>query len=238
LSEEVTSALQQFARQQQLTLNTVIHAAWALLLSRYSGADDLLYGVTVSGRPAELAGVERMVGLFINTLPLRVRLERQLDFCDWLQQLQQRQVEMRRFEYSPLVQVQGWSEVARKLPLFESNLVFENYPSDITRRQQHELQISDLRLVDPPHFPLTILVAPGQQLTLTSEYSQQRFAAATMGRFLKHFALLLEALTVTPDWSLLDLPLLLDDNDQQPDEPSLFNPLPAYQQDQFVFELS
>src|SRR5262249_19606998 len=168
LSAEVTTRLQQFARQQQLTLNTVVHAAWALLLSRYSGEDDLLYGVTVSGRPPELTGVEQMVGLFINTLPLRVRLERELDFTEWLQQLQQRQVEMRRFEYSPLVQVQGWSEVERKRPLFESNLVFENYPADLSSsRQQHELQINDLQLVDPPNFPLTVLVAPGPQLNLT-----------------------------------------------------------------------
>jgi len=235
LSVEVTTNLQQFARSQQLTLNTVVHAAWALLLSRYSGEDDLLYGVTVSGRPPELPGVEQIVGLFINTLPLRVRLERDLDFSQWLQQLQQRQVEMRRFEYSPLVQVQGWSEVERKRPLFESNLVFENYPADLSSsRQQHELQISDLRLVDPPHFPLTVLVAPGPQLNLTLEYSQQRFDSVTMIRFLQHFALLLEAITVAPDWTLLDLPL--DINASEPNE--LFNPLPAFQQDQFVFELS
>jgi surfactin family lipopeptide synthetase C len=130
--------------------------------------------------------------------------------------------------------VQGWSEVERKRPLFESNLVFENYPADLSRsRQQHELQISELQLVDPPHFPLTVLVAPGPQLNLTLEYSQQRFDDLTMRRFMQHFALLLEAITLAPDWSLLDLPLELDD--PEPDE--LFNPLPAYQQDQFVFEL-
>jgi len=236
LSAAATTRLQHFARQQQLTLNTVVQGAWALLLSRYSGADDLLYGVTVSGRPPELPGVEQMVGLFINTLPLRVRLAPERDFSQWLQQLQQRQVEMRRFEYSPLVQVQGWSEVERKLPLFESNLVFENYPADLTRRQQHELQISDLQLVDPPHFPLTVLVAPGPQLALTLEYSQQRFENATMVRFLQHFALLLELLPDTPDWRLLDLPLLHADD--EPDQTPIFNPLPAFQQDQFVFELS
>jgi len=235
LSEEVTTRLQQFARQHQLTLNTVVQGAWALLLSRYSGEDDLLYGVTVSGRPPELVGVEQMVGLFINTLALRVKLERETDFVAWLQKLQQRQVEMRRFEYSPLVQVQGWSAVPRTRPLFESNLVFENYPVDMTQRREHELQLSELQLVDPPHFPLTILVAPGSQLNLTIEYSQQRFADVTMLRFLQHFGLLLEALTVTPDWHLLDLPLLLDE--EHPDETPFFNPA-AFEQDQFVFELT
>jgi non-ribosomal peptide synthetase component F len=124
-------------------MNTVVQGVWALLLSRYSGEDDLLYGVTVSGRPPELVGVEQMVGLFINTLALRVKLEREVDFVSWLQKLQQRQVEMRRFEYSPLVQVQGWSAVPRTRPLFESNLVFENYPVDMTQRREHELQLSN-----------------------------------------------------------------------------------------------
>src|SRR5215216_1016254 len=74
LSADSTAALQSFAREQGLSLNTLALGAWALLLSRYSGKRDVVFGSTVSGRPAELAGVETMVGLFINTLPLRVEV--------------------------------------------------------------------------------------------------------------------------------------------------------------------
>src|SRR6202040_1176339 len=111
LSVPVTQQLRECGRQQQVTVNTVVQAAWALLLWRYSGEPDLVYGTTVSGRPAELTGVEEMVGLFINTLPVRVQISAEQKVSDWLRQLQTEQVEMRQYEYSPLVAVQGWSEV-------------------------------------------------------------------------------------------------------------------------------
>src|SRR6185369_7680989 len=128
LSTEATDQLRRCSRQQQVTLNTVVQAAWALLLSRYSGAQDLVYGATVSGRPPELVGVEEMVGLFINTLPVRVELSSEQMVGEWLRELQRRQVEMRQYEFSPLVEVQGWSEVGRTRTLFDSIVVFENYP--------------------------------------------------------------------------------------------------------------
>src|SRR6185369_7293505 len=130
LSEAATSGLQQLARREELTLNTIVQGAWGLLLSRYSGAEDVVFGAVVSGRPAELRGVEQMLGLFINTLPVRVRVRGELKVVEWLRELQAEQVELRQYEYSPLVAVQGWSEVERGRSLFESILVFENYPVD------------------------------------------------------------------------------------------------------------
>jgi amino acid adenylation domain-containing protein/non-ribosomal peptide synthase protein (TIGR01720 family) len=236
LSEEGTMRLQQFGRKQQLTLNTLVQATWALLLSRYSGEDDLVYGATVSGRPAELPGVEQMVGLFINTLPVRTKLDRDLDFVQWLHKLQAQQVEMRQYEYSPLVQVQRWSEVGRQEQLFESNLVFENYPVDLTERDDHDLKILNVSLVDPPHYPLTMLVAPGPQLNLSIEYNRQRFEAHTINRFLSHFGVLLESITVTPDWRVLDVPLPLDEGQDQ--QFSFFENERPYEQDQFLFEVT
>ena len=133
LSAATTAALQTFARQQQLTLNTLVQGAWALLLSRYSGEQDVVFGVTVSGRPATLAGVEAMVGLFINTLPLRVQDNPTQPLLSWLHALQTRQAEARQYDYTPLVQIQNWSEVPRGHALFESLLVFENYPIAVSR---------------------------------------------------------------------------------------------------------
>src|SRR5207244_2771487 len=130
LDKTTTTALQAFARQHRLTLNTIVQGVWALLLSRYSGESEVMFGVVVSGRPSALPGVEAMVGLFINTLPMRVRVSYQAELADWLQALQSQQVEMSQYEYSPLIQVQGWSEVPRGLPLFTSIFAFENYPID------------------------------------------------------------------------------------------------------------
>lgn len=120
LSKVTTDALQTLARQYGLTLNTLVQGAWAILLSRYSGEEDVIYGVTVSGRPAELPKVESTVGMFINTLPVRVKLAGEDSLLPWLQQLQTQLIEIRQYEYSPLVEIQGWSEVPRGLPLFNS----------------------------------------------------------------------------------------------------------------------
>ncbi|MGH9959457.1 MAG: condensation domain-containing protein, partial [Pyrinomonadaceae bacterium] len=130
VSGAVTSQLQALAREHRLTLNTLVQGGWALLLSRYSGEDEVLFGATVSGRPAELGGVETMVGLFINTLPVRVMVSRKASLLPWLQQLQVQQMEREQHAYTPLVEIQGWSDMPRGVPLFESLVVFENYPID------------------------------------------------------------------------------------------------------------
>src|SRR5690242_4757708 len=129
LSVDQSERVQRFAREQQVTVNTVVQAAWALLLSRYSGEADVLFGATVSGRPAELPGVEQMVGLFINSLPVRVRVSGEAQVGPWLRELQARAIELRQYEYSSLVDVHGWSEVKRGQNLFESLVVFDSFPA-------------------------------------------------------------------------------------------------------------
>ncbi|MCA1579774.1 MAG: condensation domain-containing protein [Acidobacteria bacterium] len=134
LSVETTTALQSLARQQRLTLSPMIHAAWALLLSRYSGDREVLFGSVVAGRPAALKGAETMVGLFINTLPVRVKVSGEEHLLDWLKQLQSQQVELQQYEYSSLRQVQRWSEVRNGQPLFDSVVVVRNLPIDESLR--------------------------------------------------------------------------------------------------------
>ena len=141
-SRTTTAALQALARRHQLTLNTLFQGAWALLLSRYTGQEDVVFGATVSGRPPVLAGVESMVGLFINTLPVRVQVSPQAGLIPWLHALQAQQFETRQYEHSPLVQVQGWSDVPRGMPLFESLLGFQNYPVASSSSEQGTHTIS------------------------------------------------------------------------------------------------
>src|SRR5262249_38286407 len=113
LSSESTSTLKAFARKHQVTLNTVVQGAWALLLSHYSGEDDVLFGTTVAGRPPEITGSERMLGLLTITFPVLVHRAWDYSGVATLKHLQVNQPEMRQFEYTPLVQVQSWSEVPR-----------------------------------------------------------------------------------------------------------------------------
>jgi amino acid adenylation domain-containing protein len=216
LPETTTAGLQAQARGQQLTLNTLVQGAWALLLSRYSGQVDVLFGVTVSGRPAALAGVEAMVGLFINTLPLRARVDPEQELLPWLHDLQAQQAEARQYEYSPLVQVQACSQVPRGQPLFESLLVFENFPVDASlKEEKSSLKIRHALAVERTNYPLTVTVVPGISMLVRVSYMGSRFDAATIERLAGHFQRVLESMIAQPGQHLGDLSLLTQSECQQ-----------------------
>ena len=211
LSAATTATLQAWARASQLTLNTVVQGAWAVLLSRYSGQPEVIFGVTVAGRPAELPGVESMVGLFINTLPVRVAVPERAALVPWLKQLQEHQVELRQYEQSPLVQVQGWSNVPRGQPLFESIFVFENYPTDASLgAREGGLGVRSTRVLEQTNYPLTVIVAPDAELLLRVGYDARRFDADAIERLLGHLQSLLEGIAAEPERRIADLPLLTE----------------------------
>ncbi|MET0397982.1 MAG: amino acid adenylation domain-containing protein [Longimicrobiaceae bacterium] len=201
LSGEDTAALLAFARGRGLTLNTLVQGAWALLLARYAGEDDVVFGATVSGRPAEIQGVEQMVGLFINTLPVRARLRPDARVGDWLARLQEEQSEARRFEHAPLMRVQGWSEVPSGEALFRSLLIFENYPVDDSLRDPTAggVWISGARSLERTNYPVTLVVLPGAELGLRLAYDSARFDGAAVRRLLGHLAGVLAAFAADPE---------------------------------------
>jgi amino acid adenylation domain-containing protein/non-ribosomal peptide synthase protein (TIGR01720 family) len=209
LSETSTRSLQAFARQNQLTLSTLLYGAWSILLSRYSGERDIVFGVTSSGRPPDLSGSETMVGLFINTLLLRVYVPPGRLLIPWLKELQERLVELRQYEYSSLVQVQEWSAVRRGCPLFESIFVFENYPVDSSLTDRLErLEITNVRSIEQTNYPLTIAAAPGAELVLEAGYKTAHFDAVTVRRMLRHLETVLEGMITHPHQRISELSLL------------------------------
>ncbi|HXQ72674.1 MAG TPA: amino acid adenylation domain-containing protein [Pyrinomonadaceae bacterium] len=211
-SAELTEQLERYARQHQLTLNTLVQGAWALLLSRYSGTEEVVFGVTVSGRPAALAGVEEMVGLFINTLPLRVRVDAETEVGEWLAEVQERAVEMRQYEYCSLVEVQGWSEVGREQSLFESIVVFENYPVDRTLKeragQSSAITVGQVSTVERTNYPLTIVIGPGREMWMKLSYDRTHFDEATIQRLGAQFERLLTTMVTNPQQKLAEISLL------------------------------
>src|SRR3989304_4287167 len=127
LSPEASKAAQSFARQYHITINSLIQATWATLLSRYSGEPDVVFGLVVHGRPAELTGFESMVGLFINGLPIRLRVPSTGSILEWLNALQPGLAELRRYGYTPLAQIQSWLGIRRNKPMFDYLLVDQGY---------------------------------------------------------------------------------------------------------------
>ena len=209
LSTEVSCKLQALAQQHHLTFSTIIQAAWGLLLSRYSGEPDIVFGVTVSGRPASLSGVEKMVGLFINTLPLRLQISPEQQLISWLEQIQQLMLELQQFSYTPLVEIQSLSEVVGGIPLFESIVVFENYPMDRSLdNETGSLQIGEIESREQTNFPLTVAVEPGNELSVQISYDTVRFAEDTIDRMLGHLQTIFSTIATNPHQTLGELPLL------------------------------
>ena len=199
LSPFATGALQVVAKQHRLTANTMVQGAWALLLSRYSGEDDVVFGAVVTGRPPQLAGMEAMIGLFINTLPVRVRVDGGARLDRWLRALQEQQMEARSYDYSPLSEVQRWSGVAAGQPLFESIVAFENHPVEaVAETGERSFVVEHWERVGRSHYPLELMVLPGERLGLQVEYDGVRIEAAAAAHMVGRLEVLLEAMAADP----------------------------------------
>jgi amino acid adenylation domain-containing protein len=226
LSAPVVAALQGLARRHKVTLNNVVQAAWALILSRWSGSEDVVFGATVSGRPADLEGVERMVGMFINTLPVRARVEPGISVDELLDRLHAFMNEARLYEHAPLVDVQGWSEVPRDRSLFDTLYVFENAPlrprtDELGIRASSEAEVDELRRRPPvggtlrvlsaqsperTNYPALLVVAPeGDEMALRLNVDTLRYEPAAGERMMQHLVTVLHSFAADPAARLGDI---------------------------------
>ncbi|MBW3650620.1 MAG: amino acid adenylation domain-containing protein [Actinobacteria bacterium] len=180
LDEEATAALGAFARRNGLTLNTVIQGAWGIVLGLLTGRDDVVFGATVSGRPAELCGVESMVGLFVNTVPVRVRVDRGEPAVSWMRRLQDQQAQLMAHHHVSLAAIQAAVGIGQ---LFDSLVVFENYPIDAEKPAgAGAVRVIDVERRDATHYPLCLTVVPGRRLALRLSYRPDMVEAGLAGR--------------------------------------------------------
>jgi non-ribosomal peptide synthetase component F len=192
------------SRREQVTLSTVVATAWALLLAQEAASDDVVYGVSVSGRPPELAGVERMVGCFINALPVRARLGREIRLGDWLRAFQIEQGELLEYSYAPLVEAQRWAGLPADRALFETAFEFWNFP--FVRHDGHlgfEVQMPDYDVATT--LPLSLRVIPQEELVLQLTYDRRRFDAATIEHKMRKLVTALTLIIERPEASLGEL---------------------------------
>jgi len=188
------------AGEHHVTINTFVLGAWAILLSRYIGKKDVLFGVTVSGRSPELEGSNKMVGLFINTLPMRVQIPTEVSIKVWLKNLQTQQLEMRQYEHSPLVKIQEWSDFPGGTSLFENIFVFENYPvSSLESNSNRSLVISDVLVSEKANYPLTLVAAMSDDLSIKFAFDNRKFDGLTIQRILDHLETILNNMAISLD---------------------------------------
>jgi len=200
LPREVTARLEAAAASCAVTINTLIQAAWALLLSHYTRKEDIVFGTTRACRSGTVPGAESMVGLLINTIPLRIAVDREASTRSFLQRVRARHVALRDFEHSALGAIQSWSEIPRGLPLCGSLVVFEKQSLDASLRLPGaEWANRTFQYRGQTNFPLTLIGYGGQELLLSLEYDRNRFEAAAIDRMLGHLVQLLLEMAAHPD---------------------------------------
>ena len=209
LPDSLSDSVQTFAKRHGLTVTTLLIGAWSYLLGRYSGKFDVVFGLTSSGRPPELPGIDEIVGCFFCVVPLRVSLSPQMDTVQWLTGIQEAHLHARRYEYAPMVQIQKWSDVPPGLPLFESVVVVQNFPwrtlsnarretpidDDLVERHI-ELRADNVSYIEHHHLPLAFTAEPGSGATLRLDYDGSRFSSHVMKRLLNHLQNVLSEITV------------------------------------------
>ncbi|WP_410667634.1 non-ribosomal peptide synthase/polyketide synthase [Amycolatopsis sp. cmx-4-68] len=197
LSPAESARLHETAKAAALTVNSVVQGAWALLLARYSGDSDVLFGTTVSGRPAELPGVEAMIGMFINTVPTRIEVDDTRPVGEWLRAVQAQQADARRYDFLALSQLQAFTAVPAGTSLFDSVVVFENYP--IEDSGQDGVRVLDVDSLDTTSFPLNLTAYLHERLGLELSYDARLFDGATARRLADQLAGLVRAIVADPD---------------------------------------
>ncbi|WP_411107760.1 amino acid adenylation domain-containing protein [Streptomyces sp. cmx-4-9] len=198
LSEELTSSLSRLARSRDWTMNTLVQAAWGLLLGALTGRSDVTFGTTVSGRPPEIAGVETMVGLFINTLPVRVRLDPEQSLGALVSRLQEQQIAVMDHQFLSLTDIQGAIGLGN---LFDTATVFENQFVDTEALESSTTgaQVSGGSGRDATHYPLALAAGPGRELMLRLAYRPDLIDRATAENCLARLVRIFEAVAADPE---------------------------------------
>ncbi|RSM50663.1 non-ribosomal peptide synthetase [Amycolatopsis balhimycina DSM 5908] len=211
LDETFAQALGARARECGVTVSTVLQAVWGMVLAALTGRDDVVFGSVVSGRPAELPGIETMVGLFINTVPVRVRMRPQDTFAELVRGLQNEQVALLAHHHVGLTDIQQAAGLGR---LFDTIIVYENYPRPAEIGDESadadRVRVQGLTAADATHYPLALAVVPGTDLRLRLEHQPALFTAEQAGAVLERFTLVLEAVVADPRLPLAVVPILSD----------------------------
>ncbi|WP_255779365.1 amino acid adenylation domain-containing protein [Mycetohabitans sp. B5] len=207
LSETITQALSQQARLRRLTLNTVVQGAWGLLLGQWIGRDDVVFGVTVAGRPPELPGIEHMVGLLIHTPPLRFQFSSAQPIIDVLTHVQDQQSCLMEHQHLDLADIQRLAGLGQ---LFDTLVVFENYPFDRDALQvaAADLRITNINGSDTTHYPLSLTAIPGARLSFRLGYRPDLFDRETAERLMQRLTRLFEAIARDPNQLIGHIELL------------------------------
>ncbi|MCG7317691.1 non-ribosomal peptide synthetase [Brevibacillus laterosporus] len=207
----LTQQLQQIAQNNQVTLPIIFQTIWGLALQKYNSSNDVIFGSVVSGRPSELLGIERMVGLFINTLPLRIHTKTDQSFSEVVKAVHQGTLSSQQYEHVPLYEIQNHSEL--KQDLFDHIVVIENYPLVEELKKNSVMQkvgfsVLSVEMFEPTNYDLTIMVQPREEIHVRLDYNAAVFTTALMKRIEGHLKQIAVCVANNPNAALKDITML------------------------------
>ncbi|MGG4191813.1 condensation domain-containing protein, partial [Paenibacillus peoriae] len=210
LGEELTRRMESIAKQYQVTINTLMQTAWGLVLQRYNSSRDVVFGSVVSGRPAEITGIETMIGLFINTIPVRVHADEGAAFADVLKATQEQALASNAYDTYPLYEIQARTE--QKQSLISHVMVFENYPMEQQIEQsasadEDAFEITNVSMFDQTSYDFNLIVIPGEAVRISFRYNSLVYKQAGVERMQGHFVHVLEQITANPNLLVSELEL-------------------------------
>jgi len=201
--KDLAQGLEDFAKRNHLTLNTIIQGAWAYLLSRYTGTSRIVFGTTVSGRVAEIHDVEDRVGLYINTIPVCITVENDSNIINWLATIQEEHAVSREYSHTPLSDIRaitGFDE-----DFFDSLLVFENYPVSSITEAETDLKIENIHNKEQTHYSLLLCVTTGETIAIDFNYHTELLAPETVQMMITHLTMLFESIVNPRNEKIADL---------------------------------
>lgn len=209
--EALSKGLANIAVNNQVTLNTVFQVIWGILLQRYNNTNDVVFGAVVSGRPATVEGIEKMVGLFINTLPVRIKTGLQQSFSDVIKLVQNQAMTAEAYSYISLAETQTVTEL--KQDLIDHIIVFENYPveKEITNSniaQSVGLRITNFKSFEQTNYDFNIVVAPGRELTIKLNYNKTVYDEAFVSRIESHMKEIIRCVVKDPNIIMAEIDIL------------------------------
>ncbi|HKT50331.1 MAG TPA: amino acid adenylation domain-containing protein [Candidatus Angelobacter sp.] len=211
--------VKRFTKLHRLTLSTAAHGAWALLLSKYTGAGDVVFGSVVSCRPPAVENSDSIVGMMINTIPVRIAVQRDLSLVKWLQQLQAEMSEARQYEYCGIAQIQRWAQIPATQPLFETFVLVENFPSlsaMVGAKPDESMTVDERpRTIEKTSFPLGIEVEPDNGITVRIHYNRNRFDDGFVEQMAWHCSGCFEAILAQTTSRIGELRLLTSAEQEQ-----------------------
>ncbi|HVW83946.1 MAG TPA: amino acid adenylation domain-containing protein, partial [Bryobacteraceae bacterium] len=211
LASALTGQLHCLARAEGLTVNSIVMGAWAVLLHRYSGEEEIVFGATRACRKSTVPDADQTIGIFINTVPVHVRLQPDDSIVSVLRNVRRMWLEMRPHEHLPLARIKAVSQVAPARPLFETLVVFENYRLD---RAMQSLggawSAREVELHELTNFPITLAAYDGEELSFKIHFDQARIDGDAVRRLLGHLAKLLEGAVTNPRAAVSEIPVLTD----------------------------